>query len=197
MTDTAEFVDEQQSGSYRATFNFAKNLIAACPTFQEVIIGVHSAAEAAEKIFYQETLAEEHEDLTAEYEGDPGPEMQARPFCVLTDSDRQRRKVGHQVFMGEGSLIACFEVLVPDELKIDYEQDGATVIAEKWERRKLWRIDVAAQIEDDICDLAGRHDTDGEPYLNVVETDLIIPPSDPELAQPQDHIGFAIALVWK
>lgn len=194
--ETAEYVDEGYNGSYHASFFFAKHLIANCPTFREVIIGVQSAAEAMEKIYYQETLAEAHPDLVSEYEGDAPPETQPRPYCVLMPQSRSRRKIAHKVFSGEGSILAVFEVLIPDELKIDYEQDGPDVIAQKFERRKLWRMGLA-KIEDEITDLAGGHDENGNPFLNVTDPEWVIDPADAADSQAEDHVGFAIALGWK
>ena len=124
LAETAEYVDESYNGSYHASFFFAKHLIANCPTFQEQIIGVHSAAEAIVKVYYQETLAEDHPDLVPEYEGDAPPEMQSRPYCVLLPQSRTRRKIGHKVFDGEGVILAVFEVLIPDEINVDRESEG-------------------------------------------------------------------------
>ena len=54
-----------------------------------------------------------------------------------------------------------------------------------------------AKIEDEIIDLAGGHDENGNPLLNVVETEWVIDPSNAESAQFEDHVGFAIAMRWK
>lgn len=193
--ETSEYVDEEWNGSYHASFFFAKYLIANCPTFAEVILG-NREWFPLDRIYYLETLAESHPDLDPGYEGDASPETQSRPFCVLLPQSRSRRKIAHKVFSGEGEILAVFEVLVPDELKIDYEQDGIDVIREKFERRKLWRMSLA-KIEDEITELAGSHDENGNPFLNVTEMEWVIDPADAADNQAEDHVGFALAMSWK
>lgn len=203
MSSTAEYVDEGPASSNLATYRYARYLIANLPTFQQVILGVSSASEAMLKIYKQETLAESNPDLAAEIEGDENPEMQPRPFCILTDSSRQRRKIAYDLFAAEGVLVACFECLVPVEFKLDRENDGVDLMTTKFQRRVDWRLHIAGALEDEICGndqitgLSGRHDPDGNPFLNVVNVDQIIPPGDAETSQSQDHVGFALALAWK
>lgn len=195
--DTAEFTSEGYSGAYRAAYEYARNLIAACPTFREAILGVHTDDEAKAKIFYRETYAEENDEEDPEREGDSPPEFEPRPYCLLTDGARTRRRAGVGEWSSEGHLLAVFEVPVPSEYAIDYDQDDAAVRKDKFRRSQLWRIDLVSTLEDEIVELAGSADAEGNPYLNVHTPELIMAPADAEAdVTDQPFIGFIFRLAW-
>ena len=197
MTSTAEFVNEQEGGSYLATFMFAENLLINCPTFYNTICNFTDPEEARDKVHHQESLAEADVQTAGEYEGDESPELEERPLAIILDDTRTNTKVGVNDFMGEGTVIVAIEALVPNDLKIDRQTDNNEVIKEKFHLRRRWRAKIAGLIEDEILERSGGHDDQGNPFLNVVDTDLIIPPADADSDQSVDHIGFAIALSWK
>lgn len=195
--DTAEFTSEAYEGCYRASYEYARNLIAACPTFREAIIGAGSDDEAKEKIFYRETYAEENDEEQPEREGDRPPEYEARPYCLLTDGARSRRRAGVGEWASEGHLLAVFEVPVPSEYAIDYDQDDAAGRKDKFRRSQLWRINLVSKLEDEIVELAGSADAAGNPYLNVHTPELILAPADAEAdVVDEPFIGFIFRLAW-
>lgn len=197
--DTAEYTDDAYGGAYLATFEFTRNLIAACPTFYQDILGVENPEEAREKIYKQETLAERAD--TAEVgasEADPTPELEPRPYCIILDDTRSRPRAGVGEWGGEGAVIVVFEVPIPSELIVDHGEDDDGVRRDKFRRLVKWRVQVASRIEQEITELSGSADAAGNPYLNVVEPELIVPPSDPaEDVADKPFIGFAFRLRWK
>jgi hypothetical protein len=208
--DSAEFTSEADLGAYMGTFTFGQSLIAALPTFREEILGALTVEEAKEKIYFQETLAEpdedpEEEDQLDDYEeGVPLPELttpdelQPRPYCILIDDQRSMTRVGTDTWAGEGVLLAVFEVPVPAEFQFDHRQDDAAVKRDKFERFKRWRITLASKIEKEIMQLSGLADAQGNPYLNVLRAELIVPPADQAEDVPgQPYIGFVFRLPWR
>lgn len=196
--DTAEFTDEAYGGPYLGTFSFARNLIAALPTFREAILNVSSAAEAKERIYYQETLADEDDEENVARENDPPPEMQPRPYCVILDGARNRPRIATCTFGGDGFVLAAFEVPVPAEYLPDYQNDDSAVKRDKFERRKRWRITLASKIEQEITELSGFADEDGNPYLNVIDIEQAVPPSDmADDVTDEPFVAFVFKLTWK
>jgi hypothetical protein len=205
--ETAEYTSDTYGGAYAATFTFARNLIAALPTFQQVILGVSSAEEAKLKVYKQETLAESDEHLPSDDEFEEGeplpdlpvqPELEPRPYCVLIDDQRRRPRVAESMFASEGAILAAFEVPQPAEFRFDHDQDDAAVKRDKWRRFVDWRINLASAIEEEITQLTGQADATGNPYLNVIDAELIVPPSDPAEDVPgEPYIGFVFRLTWR
>lgn len=199
-TLTAATVDEDYGGDLLATFEFAANLLADCPTFREVIIGATDPADAKAKIYYQETLADVDPDAAVEYEDEPQPELEPRPYAVILDIDgqRTRRRVGVGEWSGEGRLTVVIETPIPNDLIVDWQQDGSAEKRDKFRRRRRWGLEVAGKIEAEIAERSGRHSADGDPFLNVHEIELIVPPADPSPDDDeQNYIGFAYSLAWK
>lgn len=192
-----ETVSEVDGGAYLATFTFARNLLANCPSVMLDAFGVADAAEAKERIYYQETLAVEDEEETGDSEGDPPPEMEPRPYCVILDGARNRRRAGVGEWAGEGQVMAIFEVLVPNEYKVDHQADDSAVKRDKFRRRKRWAMGLVGRIEDEIAELSGAADEEGNEYLNVTDVELAVPPADPSEYEHEDYVGFAFNLHWK
>lgn len=199
-TLTAATVDEDYGGDLLATFEFTANLLADCPTFREVIIGVTNPADAKAKVYYQETLAEEDPDGVVANEGDPLPELEPRPYAIVLDIDgqRTRRRVGVGEWASEGRLTVVIEANIPNDLIVDDQLDGSAERRDKFRRRRRWGLEQAGKIEKEICDRSGGQGAAGGPFLNVHECELIVPPSDPSPDElDQDFIGWAYSLSWK
>lgn len=196
-TLTASTVDEGDGGDLLATYVFAANLLADCPTFREVVIGVTDPEDAKAKVYFQETYAEADPDAAVEYEGDPQPELEARPFAILFGLQRTRRRAGVAEWAGEGRLGLAIEASLPDDLKIDYDQDGATEKRDKFRRRRRWGLEVAGKIEAEIAERSGGHNEAGDPFLNVHDFELAVEPADPAEGDDPNYLGWVYELSWK
>lgn len=183
-------------GAYLSTFEFARNLLADCPSVFLDALGVADFEEAREKIYYQETLAEEDDQAIDPDEGDPPPEMEPRPFIVLMDGDRETERAGIGEWRTRGYLVAAFEVLVPNEFIVDRQSDSSDVIRQKFRGRKQWGIALVGRIEEEMQERSGGSDEQGNLFLNLVGPKLIVPPSDPAASEHEDYIGFAFQLPW-
>jgi hypothetical protein len=192
-----ETVSEGDVGTYLATFDFARNLVAACPTFVLDVLGVADAAEAKDKIYYQETLAEEDEQVEPDEEGGPPVEMEPRPYCIIFDGQRTTSRAGIGEWAGEGQLALIFEVLVPDEYIVDRQADDSAIIRKKFRDRKRWAMRLVGRLEQELLENSGKADEEGNEFLNVVEIELLAPPADPDEAESDDYVGFAFQVRWK
>jgi hypothetical protein len=197
MSEVAEYIEPRIGGSYRACLQFARYLIANCETFWQEILEVSGPTAALERVYIQETLAEESQQTVSEFEGGEPPETCPRPYAVIMDESRTRRKIACGVFEAEGVLMLVIECLVPTELQVDPVNDAEDLRIEKFKGRIDWRTSLAGKIEDELLELSGKADADGNPFLNLTDLELIIPPADADDAQLEDHIGFALALGWK
>lgn len=176
--ETAEFATEVYGGAYLASFRYAENLIANCPTFHQDIMKAAGPEQARLGIHYQETNAEPDDEAEPERENDPPPELQPRPYCLLRDEKHTSKLVGTRTWAVDGVIIATFEIPIPDELLFDHGQDDAETKRDKWRRRVRWRMTLASKLLDEIKYRSGASDGGGNPYLNVIEPDLITPPCD-------------------
>lgn len=180
------------------TFEFARNLIAACPTFREQIVDAATEDEAKTRIYKQQTLAEEDDQEQPEREGDPPPEINARPYAVILDDARRTERVGTSTWAVDGSVVVVIEVPVPDVLRVDHESDTPEIKDQKHQELRDWGIALAGALETDYRELSGRHDAEGNPFLNVLDVDLIVPPADPaEDLADAPFIGFAHKLTYR
>jgi hypothetical protein len=196
--ETAEFTSEDNAGEYAATFAYTKNLTAALPTFQQEVVFVHSAAEARERIYDQETLALASEQAEPEREGDPRPELNPRPYALIEDGAFKLRRVATCTFATEGNVFVSFEVPTPEEYRFDFDADDDAVKRDKFLRLKRWRIGLASRLMRDYQRLSGQSDAEGNPFLNVTDIDLDIPPSDAaEEVADVPFIGFKLRLDYR
>ncbi len=191
-----ETVSEVSGGAYLATFDFARNLLAACDTFRIDVLDGATVAEAKEKIYYQETLAEADDEEPVN-EGDPSPELEPRPYALVIDGQRNRRRAGVGEWAGEGQLVFVFEVLVPNEYIVDFDADDSAIRRQKFRGRKRWAMGLVGRLEDELSQHSGSADEEGNEFLNVTDIELLAPPADPDEAVGQEYVGFAFQVAWK
>lgn len=191
-----ETVSSPPGGAYLATFDYARNLLANCPSVIMDLFGVADADEAKERIYYLETLATPDEEEEQD-EGEEKPEMCPRPYIVIIPGQTRRNRVGVGEWSNEGELYVGIEALVPNELQVDHQADDSSVIRDKWRRRKEWAIALFGRIEQEITELSGAADEEGNPFLNVHSIDVEQPPADPAEYCLEDYMGGAIRLGWK
>lgn len=191
-----ELVSSPPGGAYLATFEYARNLLANCPTVFLDVFGVADADEAKDRIYYLETLATPDEEEDA-VEGEETPETCPRPYIVIIPGSTRRGRVGVGEWSNEGELYVAIEVLVPNEFIVDAQADDSAVVRDKWRRRKEWAIALFGRIEQEITELSGSADEEGNPFLNVHSIEVETPPADPAEYCLEDYMGGAIRLGWK
>ena len=178
-----------------STFEYARELIASCPTFRQTICDVATVADARERIFREEAIDAPDELESERHSPDRVPIVE-RPFAIVLFGDDTRRRVGTGTWECDGMLLLVFELPVPDEYLVDW-QAGPAAIRNTFAARKEWGENLLQSLRNDMMALSGGSGSGAIPLLNATEIRRYMSPADPEPEEPQDYIGFALEVSYR
>ena len=189
-----------RKGLLTKTFGYTQNLIAACDTFRDEVLGGVTAADAKDRVYLVEALGEPDEEEWQEFPGEEGldetPALEPRPFAIVMEQSRSHRRVGAGEWGGDGSSLVAFEVLIPAKYLDDPDHDTPSKRRKKFRNRKLWGEGIAGAILRELIENAGGSDWEGNAYLNANDISMVGYPGDPEEQSVQEYIGFSFSLNW-
>lgn len=181
--------------SQATTFEYCQEWLADNRTFRVDVCGLVRVSDARERIFREEVL-ESPDELQSERHTPDAVALVERPFCIVVTGEDSRRRAGTGTWEGEGTLLLVFELSVPEEHLVDWEQDAAE-IRRVFAGRKAWGENLLQTMRRELMQSSGRSGASGKPFLNALRIDRYLSPADPELGEPQDYIGFALEVGWK
>lgn len=185
-----------------STFEYTRDWLASSECFVRDAMGATAVEldvareQAKARIHREEALAEPNETEESETAPDLPPPVDGRPLAIVISRENRRRRNGTGNWAGNGLLFIGIEIPVPAAYRGIHGKHTPVERSERFKARKEWAKQLCLTILNELRDTSGRDDGAGNPYLNAVDINIEVEPSDPEEGEPEDYVGFAYEVEW-